>query len=298
MLSDEEIEALRNWLVTQRTTKVANISPGLFWWVLDVASGCATLPAAKAEADKILNELNAQAREIPLVVQELDHSFRAQRLVQGYIDEKKSSAGALKLMEHLAKAIAVIEAQSHLVRKVSAQEAAVYLDRTKAGSPEAVFPDGTEGGKAFAISRVYSFSKGTRNKQVGAYDYHLRIQLTRSLQDYLVKHLWANVRRVTVKEVGQSSRTERLGLDYNPQIKYENSQYTLYIPPTAWRAFWQRVEVFEIVRSDGTMFKSSAEIAKDQHLAAHKDQLRAFNMATHKGAAEPSLPPGAMPYIS
>jgi hypothetical protein len=282
MLTDGETEQLIVWIFSMRG-KVSWIPPGVLAWVIDTARQCATLPEAKEMANEMMNEIAARNREIPLPVQELDYSFETQRRVQNIPNREIKGK---TLVEHLEAATAGIESQSDLMRKISLREAAVYLDRTKVESLEHVFPEGIEGAKAFSIKRVYSFKDAQRNKQAGAYDYHLRIRLTRTLKDYLIKYLWINVYKVS----GEN-------FQYNPQIKYENSGYTVIIPGVAWRPFWQRVEVFDIVRSDGTVYKSYAEIAAAQHKDAHEDKLRAFNMETSKASAVNTMPPGAMPYV-
>ena len=239
----------------QRPRQYALASPGVIACIVEVAIQEDDLEKAKNRAGEILSAVAQIEQHCPLAIEESDIQAIPQRLIEN-----------IQQSEHLLRAQEAIENCAFLTRRIAQIEADVFADRQRIGDPEFVFPNNVEGAKAFALDRAYRFGDSSRNQRTEDYAYMLRIRLTRTLKDYLIKHLWINVYKVNGKNYKS-----------NPQIKYENKGYTVIIPKDAWRAFWQRVETFNIETAKGESYKSTKDLHDAMHKEWHLRQMTRFN---------------------
>jgi len=262
MLSDSDKEKLVTWLLTKRNNQIKVVSLGALAQIIEDASLENGLESAQQLASSWLNEVANREREVPLRVHEPEAGLQSSRILKVPGREIKGQT----LVAHLMSSMELIDISKCLVRKLSLQEALVYCDDTQALTVEKVFPQGSEGDKAFRIDKVYSFQSSDRNKEADSYDCFLIVDLTRCLKDYLISHLWVNIYKVD----GENFKC-------NPQTKYEGNGYSIVIPKDGWRPFWERVEVFKVIKSNGEVIKSFADIQKLRALAAHQQQLKMFH---------------------
>jgi hypothetical protein len=238
-LSEDNLrQHIWDWLRTNRSRQFHLVSPGVIAYIVEEAIAGADAETAQRLAGEMLAFVATVEQCVPLSVEDVHVLQIPDRLIE--LKQQR---------ERLLEARDEIESCQFLTRRIRQAEADVYADRRRIADPAMVFPDAVEGAKAFALDRAYRFTDAARNRNAGDYAFMLKLRLTRTLKDFLIKYLWINVYKVA-------------GRNYikNPQIKYENRGYTVLIPKDAWHAFWDRVETFEIYTAGGNLVRSSKDL--------------------------------------